>query len=405
MTQYRPFSADDAVAGAEAALSRSAGRHVVIEQLQNLGCDERRNIILRASAAPLDGEAQPIIIKATRAAGYDPAAADAFATSGLVKEWAATTLLARRPDSTRQGATLLAADPAQGVLVFTDLGPDLPALVEPLLRGSASDAENALTAHARSLARLHAATIGCQAEHAQIVQTGFPATTVPPSARHWIEREPLKVATLLGAELPDHELAQIAEHLQNPGPYLALVHGDPCPDNVLLKDGTAMLIDFEFSAPGHALLDAVYARMGFPTCWCAGRVPAPVTSRIEQAYRTTLAESVTVATDDAAFAQESALISTVWMFAILAWLLEDALRQDHTWGIATNRARILHYLNVAIDAAAGADILPGIRRITAAWRDQLQAQWPSSVPLALYPAFTTVPDAESETTLRNPPHR
>ena len=62
----------------------------------------------------------------------------------------------------------------------------------------------------------------------------------------------------------------------------ALVHGDPCPDNVLFAaDGRAVLIDFEFARPSHALFDAAYWRMGFPTCWCAGTIPTEVEHRID----------------------------------------------------------------------------------------------------------------------------
>ena len=75
------------------------------------------------------------------------------------------------------------------------------------------------------------------------------------------------------------------------------------------------------------------------------------------------------------------------MFGALAWLLEDALKQDHDWGIAKNRSRILHYLSEAIRRSADADILAGTRQTVSAWRDDLQNRWPSTEPLAVYPAF------------------
>jgi hypothetical protein len=385
MTGYRAFTASDAVTAAQAALSRRAGNPVAIEHSSALSGDERRNLIVRAFATHADGESQPIIIKATRAATHDPAAADAFETSGLVKEWAATTLL----------GTLLAADPKQGVLVFADLGADLPSLVQPLLHGTPGEGEQALTAYAQSLARLHAVTLGCQAQHTEIVRSGFPATSIPPPGRYWLDRVAVKVAEMLGGDPPEHELTLIATHLTAPGPWFGLVHRDPCPDNVLFTaDGTATLIDFEFAAPGHILLDATYWWFGFPTCWCAGTIPAPVSQRIDQAYRTVLADALPVAADDDAFAQESAIIRVTWLFNSLVWLLQDALRDEGPWGISTRRNRILHYLHAAIKAADAADIFPGIRRSATTWLDQLQAKWPKSSPLGLYPAF--------DTTLRNP---
>jgi len=178
----------------------------------------------------------------------------------------------------------------------------------------------------------------------------------------------------------------MAARLESPGPWLALVHLDPCPDNVLLAgDGTARLIDFEFSSPGHALLDAAYWWMGFPTCWCAGRVPDTISRRIDLAYREALGDSVPAT---AAFRLESAIIAVIWLFGSLAWLLEDALKTDSTWGISTRRSRILHYLDVAIRMSTDADVLPGTRQTASDWLDDLRGRWPSSQPLALYPAFT-----------------
>jgi hypothetical protein len=384
MTGYRTFTIDDAITAAQTALS-SNGSPVTIEYRQSLSNDERRNLIVRASAAYPDGQTQPIVIKATRSAAYDPAASDAFETSGLIKEWAATTLL----------GTLLAADPQQGVLVFADLGAGLPSLVRPLLHGDPEDAEQALTAYAQSLARLHAATLCCQPRHTAIVRSAFPATSVPPPGQHWLDRVALKVGEKLGGDLPQPELANIAGHLIAPGPWFGLAHRDPCPDNVLLMpDGSATLIDLEFAAPGHVLLDAAYWWFGFPTCWCAGTLPAVVSQRLDDAYRTVLAEALPIAADADAFARESAIIRVAWLFNSLIWLLDGALADDGPWGISTNRSRILHYLHAAITAADTAQIVPAIRRTAASWLDHLQHQWPTSSPLALYPAF--------DTKLRNP---
>ena len=170
-----------------------------------------------------------------------------------------------------------------------------------------------------------------------------------------------------------------------------MAHRDPCPDNVLMTtNGTAKLIDFEFAAPGHALLDAAYWKMGFPTCWCAGHVPKAIGERIDRAYRSVLAEAIPLAADNDAFRQESALISVAWLFGSLASMLDGSLREDTSWGISTRRSRILYYLQTAIEIITEADVLPGIRKVAAAWLDDLRGRWPSNSPLASYPAFTTL---------------
>jgi hypothetical protein len=50
--------------------------------------------------------------------------------------------------------------------------------------------------------------------------------------------------------------------------------------NGLIVDGSMRLLDDEHTRPPHALLDGIDWQVGFPTCWCAGRVSAGVASRI-----------------------------------------------------------------------------------------------------------------------------
>jgi hypothetical protein len=370
------------------ALSGPAGHRFAIEQVSNLGGEQRRNLILRASAVGPDGASRSIIIKATRATDYDPSAADAFETSGLIREWSAVTLLAQRTSHPAVGPTLLAADLGQGVLVLDDLGEALASLVHPLLKGSAAEAEQALMAYATALGELHVAAADCRAAHTALLQHALPAVRIPQPARDWTNRIARKSAALLGGTLPEPELALIAERLQTPVIWSTLVHRDTCPDNVLLTaDGTARLIDFEFSSPGHALLDAAYWRMGFPSCWCAGHIPGVVADRMDMAYRSTLTKAVPVAANDQAFRRESAITCVAWLFESLEWLLETALREDRTWGISINRARILRYLATAIELMTETGVLPRVRDLAAVWQGRLQAKWPESGSLAPFPAF------------------
>ncbi len=205
-----------------------------------------------------------IIIKATRAASYNPRAADAYATFGFVKEWAAANYLACHAVGQPFTPTLLAYDLDKGVPIFEDVGQSVPSLVGPLLHGTADEAEQALTAYAEALATLHRATTGCRSGHAAILRDGFPSSAIPPPAHRWIEDVARPLHDLLGPALPEDEADLVAERLRQPGGWQVLVHSDPCPDNILLDaDGHAVLIDLEFARPGHALLDAAYWRMGF----------------------------------------------------------------------------------------------------------------------------------------------
>lgn len=381
----RDFTTDDAVRVAAASLSRAAGEPVAIEDITVLGDEPRRNHIIRAVARGASGDRQGIVIKATRAAGYDPTSRDVVAKGGIACEWAAASLLDRRGAST---ARFLAGDAAAGVIVFADLGADTPWLAAPLLDGPASDAEAALLTYATGLGRLHATTVGCRDTYAAAMRQGYPHARVPQAiSERWLARVIGIAPSLLGGVLPEAELAVLAQRMRDPGPWLALVHGDPCPDNVLLTPQGAALLDFEFAAPGHALIDAAYWRMGFPTCWCAGRVPDTVAERVEQAYRDAVADAIPQARDDAKFHQEYAVAVVVRLFASLEWHLDSALKSDSTWGIATKRNRIIWHLQAAIEAMQRADTLPGTRRVFQAWLTNFENRWPDVPPLPVFPAF------------------
>ena len=392
MTDFRPFTLEDAVNGGSAALSRASGGPVSIDAVQSLGGEKRRNIVVRARAAPGGTEPQSIIIKATRAVSYDADSVNAYETSGFVREWAAARYLARHAPGQKFAPILLAADLRQGILVYGDvhgdLVEDLPSLVEPLLHGTAPEAEQALVAYAEALAELHRTTIGCRNDYSAVLREGYPTTAIPPPVHRWIEAVARVPHSLLGGEFPGDEAELIAERLRQPGCWQALVHGDPCPDNVLLAaDGRAILIDFEFARPGHALFDAAYWRMGFPRCWCAGTVPADARDRIDRAYRTAIACAVPEAKDDDAFRRESAIIDGAWLLGNLAWLLEGALAEDGAWGRSTNRSRIITYLDNAIRSTEQAGILPRIHALASGWRNDLHRRWPATAPLSDFPAF------------------
>jgi len=382
---FRDFTTNDAVACAAASLSRAAGEPVTISDISVLGDERRRNHVIRAVAQAGSGNRQGIVIKATRAADYNASSEDTVAKGGIGREWAAASVL--DPESAGT-ARFLAGDVAAGVVVFADLGAEAPWLATPLRQGSASEAEAALLAYAISLGRLHATTVGCQQAYAAGVQAAYPRARVPRSVGEaWLAGAAAIGPSRLGGVLPEAELALLRQRMRDPGPWLALVHGDACPDNVLLTEQGAALLDFEFAAPVHALFDAAYWRMGFPTCWCAGRVPDPVAERVEQAYRDTVADAIPAAQNIAEFRLEYAAAVVVRLFGSLEWHLDAALKEDSTWGIATLRNRILWHVKSAIEAMERADVLPGTCRTARAWLSDLRQRRPDVQALPAYPAF------------------
>jgi hypothetical protein len=391
MGELRTLDTGEVLLRAATALSQASGRSVKLERVQPLSKPARRNLIVRCLALDEDGGARPVIVKATRSPEYDPTADHALQASGLVREWVATALVSACAAGRDHGAALLAGDVETGVLVFDDLGAGLDSLVDPLLRGTAEEAEHALVAYATALARLHGDTVGCLEAHHAAFQSIFGARRArrPPGWR--VEAEAKVVVDAIGQTVPASELELLSARLGDPGPWLSLVHGDPCPDNALLLGGRIRLIDYEWARPSHALLDGLSWRMGFPTCWCAGRTPADVAARVDAVYRAELGRAIPSALDDAAYQTEAAYLSAVWLFTCLSWRLGQALAADESWGTWSIRGRLLWYLEMVIEATDAAGVLPGINRAARGWLADLRGRWPDATPLGLYPAFATAP--------------
>jgi hypothetical protein len=391
MNQLRAVDVQEILTRAGEALSKASGDALKLDDAEVLSNDSRRNFIARAIARHVDGRARPVMVKTTRSPTYDPTAANVFQASGLAKEWVACAFLAGRAPGRGHGAALLAGDVANGIMVFEDLGTRLSSLVDPLLEGTAQEAERALKLYATALGRLHADTIDCLDAHHQMIESVF-GSGRPRCAPGWrVEKEAELVAQRIGGAPPASELDLLSSRLMDPGPWLTLIHGDPCPDNSLLIGERIRLIDYEFARPSHALLDGIYWRMGFPTCWCAGRTPPDVGDRIEAAYRTELGNAIPQALDDAAYRIELTYMSAVWLFTSLSWRLDEALEHDEKWGIWSIRGRLLWYLEAVIEMTNAANVLPGVNRTAQGWLLELRRRWPDATPLGLYPGFAGKP--------------
>jgi len=395
MNDLRIVDVSEIIAQTASALSGASGCTVKIDEMQRVSDERRRNFIGRARAVDAEGRVRSVLVKATRSVSYDPAAEDALENSGLVREWVAAAYIAAQAPGRGHGAALLAGDVSRGLLIFEDLGIDLPSLVDPLLKCTADEAERALTLYAGALGRLHADTANCLASHHATFQSIFGADRSRRPSGWRIEKQADLIVDRLGGAPPASELELLSARHRDPGPWQCLVHGDPCPDNALIVDGSVRLIDYEHARPSHALLDGIYWQIGFPTCWCAGRVPADVARRLSDVYRAEIAKAMPLARDDFAYRAELAYVAAIWLFTCLSWHLEAALKDDSKWGIWSIRGRLLWYLQAVIEMTTSADVLPGLNEAAHRWLSELRRRWPDALPLGLYPAFAASCDSSA----------
>jgi hypothetical protein len=184
------------------------------------------------------------------------------------------------------------------------------------------------------------------------------------------------------------DLAALRATILDPGPFLAYIHGDPCPDNWLMTGEGMKLLDFEFGRYGLALLDGVYGRAHFPTCWCVSRLPPDLPVQMEAAYRAELVQGCPAAADDQLFYPAVVAACAYWAITSCQWYPVDKLMaKDEVWGKATLRQRIILRLGIAARLAAEHGALEALGQVFEQCAARLGERWPEATTLDLYPAF------------------
>jgi hypothetical protein len=323
---------------------------------------------------------------------YDPDTADKpNGAWGLFEDWAGTRLFASLPNSGDYAIRFYGGDREAGVIVIEDLG-DGEALVDRLMGDDPKRAEEGLRMLAESVGKMHAATVGLQDRYWEYRDALGPRVHGRGRQLHDGHREDLlRGFAAIGVEPAagfEKEFQQLAAAMADPGPFLAYVHGDPCPDNCRIVDGKLRLFDFETSGFHHAMLDAVYGRIAFPTCWCVNRLPAHIAPMMEAAYRSELVKGCPAAADDRRFQQELVHCCACWLIQNGIWMLEKATQDDRRWGISTWRQRVLLRLDALADATEEFDYLCAMGATARRCTKRLREIWPEEADqMPLYPAF------------------
>ena len=186
------------------------------------------------------------------------------------------------------------------------------------------------------------------------------------------------------------EYQTLVEIIREPGAFFGYVHGDPCPDNILLVNNQPQLIDFELSGAGLVLLDAVYPRMMYPTCWCVGQTSPELVEKLESIYRAELSTYIPSAADDAQWQKYLTAACGYWVIYTLNLkiLWTGDLDTDTEWGISTQRKRIISRLKAFVDMATEFGLWPHLTTTFTELHQHLVARWEdSSDGLQLYPAM------------------
>lgn len=295
--------------------------------------------------------------------------------------------LSTLPSQFKHSPQFYGGDCTIGLIILEDVQHDVR-LVEALLGSDRLQAERVLLQYAACLAQLHVNTPGRAAEIEELFQTIAPQ--VKPTKETLNIYQHQSMLEKLGIQPENywlHDLNAIGEAINHPGDFLAYIHADACPNNVLDTGEGLRLIDFETGRFGHVLIDAAYGRMMFPSCWCANRLPPPIVQQIEDTYRTVMSQRCLAAQDDRIFESALVKICGFWLLYTLMRHLESALKRDSNWGISTARQRILARLEAFITTAQAFHQLPALCGTASRLLDLLQQRWRGTPSLPDYPAF------------------
>jgi hypothetical protein len=309
-----------------------------------------------------------------------------------LNDWVGAEFLSSLNQSTQPSPHFHGGDQEQGFFVLEDLGSHLN-LVDPLLKGNSLDAESGLLKYYTCLGSIHAMTVGKAREFEVMYATRFPGQQA--FAEELVEsRERIQKAqellhqfgVTINKEITS-EIEAIIKAVTLPGPFLAYIHCDPCPDNLLDLGDQYRFIDFEWGHFGHMLLDVIHPRMMWPSCWCANRLPDEIIVKMEDSYRARLIQVCPEVQEDAVWELGLVQICGITLLNRIAWDLEEALREDRKRGIATNRQRMLAQIEAFINASETFDKLPALRAAAHHLLSMLQEEWMDTTPLALFPSF------------------
>jgi hypothetical protein len=370
---------------AQAGLTRRYQRPIRLEAIQGLveyqGATS--HIYRCAVDGPLPGRPQTVVVK--------------YAVNGsglMAREWVAYDLLKDSPGVREKLPHHFYIHPELEFSVMEDFGEGGAGLLgEILFQNDRERAEAACLDYVRLLAAVHIETRGRQTAWVdQIAARGAGGRT-----RHKVFRlgETLEsfrqVSSRIGIPFPDRAEAEVREIraiLAQPGPFLALSHGDTTPANYYTRNGRSWLYDWETSGYRHCLLDGTISQIrDLHSVW-ARDIPASFRARMFDAYREAIATGIPEAAQDRLFFAHFSACCLAWLGGLLDFFARIEVK-DHRWGRSTLRQRIFTGLRQIGEMDFGRRFYPALYSLAGELQTNIRKLWPAQDRrLPLFPVFT-----------------
>lgn len=373
MTALLAERATEVVSAAQQLLTKRMGAPVKLSDPTELSGSGRTTVLRVRVAENAFSLPRTLIIKQVRGSMPDlknPAIAPGIASpdSAFLREavsYQFTTALSREQ---RPGAYLIAHSLPDRLLVLSDLGENTK--LTNVLRSETEPAtRNAMMAFAQALGRMHAATVGREPDFVALlrrVDVMHRCDGIAQEAEAAVAEVPALLQRETGIEVPA-EIAAYVDHsarLFSAGRFRAFSPSDLCPDNVILNDEGARILDYEWGGFRDATLDIAYALVSFPGCLCDVELSRERALQMVEAWRAEVVGVWPALADDTLLTEKVLEARLIWVWLTTYWFLTAdhsrvAAAREHGLSVPRSEAIINRWAALAEDARCSGNDMVG----------------------------------------------
>lgn len=364
MTALLAERATEVVSAAQQLLTKRMGASVKLSDPTELSGSGRTTVLRVRVAENSFSLPRTLIIKQVRGAVRDPKNVTitpgvASVDSAFLRETVSyqfTTALGR---DQRPGPYLIAHSLPDRLLVLSDLGENTK-LTHVLRSGAEPTTRNALMAFAQALGRMHAATVGREPDFVALlrrVAVTHRVDGIAQQAETAVTEVPGMLQRELGIDVPDEVVAQVtqAARLFTGGRFRAFSSSDLCPDNVILNDEGARILDYEWGGFRDATLDIAYALVSFPGCLCDLELSRERAAQMVEAWRAEVVGVWPALADDDLLTEKILEARLIWVWLTTYWFLPAdhariAAAREHGLSVPRSEALLNRWAALAEDA-------------------------------------------------------
>ncbi|MAT97337.1 MAG: hypothetical protein CL608_09365 [Anaerolineaceae bacterium] len=394
----------DLIPLAEGLLTAATGHAIKLVNPEKLSSE---NVVLRCQLESSLTDFPPsVILKQVTTTKFNNPGSPSSESHRFLNEWASLEFLTNLSGQASYGPRLLASSRDNNFIILEDFGKH-PTVLDLLRSDDREAAQKGLTAIGTFLGKMQAAAYGRESTFTAIQFRLNAASPLSDSTLDFREKaarfeECFETLHFQPAAGFWEALQELEQAIHGPTPFRSFIHADAGPHNFLYLNGTVQLLDYEFGAYHHGLLDVVSARLGFPHTGQVQSVPSEFAHQLEHAYQQEITEVLPQISDESFFAK--ALVDACAHWALSRWIgiwpnyfkerfaIGDEALANEKMGLTTEsaqrtRARVMTLYQSFIQFAHETNHQLAIAETLESYLRILQKEWPGLAVMPVYPGL------------------